>query len=74
MESDRKAHKFLPEEVQDAINSFIKQFDIMNEYGLDEIPREYGTNLIQTLSKYPEYRQLAYELLDTMKRGDIYDI
>ena len=70
---DLKAAKFLPQEVQDAINTFIQQFLIMSEYELDEIPREYGTNLIRTLSKYPEYRLLAEELLDTMTRGDIYD-
>ena len=71
---DKKAAKFLPQEVQDAINSFLKQFEIMVEYGLDEIPREYGASLIRTLSKYPEYRMIAEELLNTMTRGDIYDI
>jgi len=70
---DLKAAKFLPQEVQDAINTFIQQFLIMSEYELDEMPREYGANLIRTLSKYPEYRLLARELLDTMTRGDIYD-
>ena len=70
---DLKAAKFLPQEVQDAINTFIQQFIIMSEYELDEIPREYGVNLIKTLSKYPEYRLLAHELLDTMTKGDIYD-
>ena len=45
----------------------------MVEYDLDEVPREYGVNLIKTLSKYPEYRMLAEELLTTMTRGDIYD-
>jgi|TARA_B100001063_G_scaffold246391_1_gene285314 hypothetical protein len=70
---DKKAAKFLPKEVQDAINSFLKQFLIMLEYQLDEIPREYGVNLIKTLSKYPEYKYLAEELLETMTNGDIYD-
>ena len=70
---DKKATKFLPKEVQDAINSFLKQFLIMLEYQLDEIPREYGVNLIKTLSKYPEYKYLAEELLETMTNGDIYD-
>ena len=68
-----QAAKFLPQEVQDAINTFLQQFLIMSEYGLDEIPSEYGANLIKTLSKYPEYRMLAEELLTTMTRGDIYD-
>jgi hypothetical protein len=70
---DLQAAKFLPQEVQDAINTFIQQFLIMLEYDLDEVPREYGVNLIKTLSKYPEYRILAEELLTTMTRGDIYD-
>jgi len=60
------AAKFLPQEVQDVINSFIQQFNIMVEYGLDEIPREYGENLIKTLSKYPEHRLLAYDLLECL--------
>ena len=41
----KKAADFLPDEVQNAINAFIKQFNIMVEYKLDTIPHEYIKNI-----------------------------
>ena len=60
---DKKANKYLPQDVQDAINTFLKQFNIMEEYNLDNIPPEYTVNLLNTLSKYPEYVGVATELM-----------
>ncbi len=63
MSIDKKANKYLPQDVQDAINTFITQFNIMEEYNLDTIPTEYTMNLLTTLSKYPEYVGVATELM-----------
>tara|TARA_R100000008_G_scaffold7831_1_gene4174 strand:+ start:6522 stop:6740 length:219 start_codon:yes stop_codon:yes gene_type:complete len=63
MSIDKKANKYLPQDVQDAINTFITQFNIMEEYDLDTIPTEYTMNLLTTLSKYPEYVGVATELM-----------
>ena len=61
---DRKASKFLPQDVQDAINTFITQTNILEEYDLDSIPPEYTMNLLTTLGKYPEFINVAFELMD----------
>ena len=44
---DKKASKFLPQDVQDAINTFITQTNILEEYDLDYIPPEYTMNLLK---------------------------
>ncbi len=41
MSIDKKANKFLPQDVQDAINTFITQTNIIEEYDLDYMPTEY---------------------------------
>ena len=61
---NRKASKFLPQDVQDAINTFIVQTNILEEYDLDSMPPEYTTNLLKTLGKYPEFINVAFELMD----------
>ena len=63
---NRKASKFLPQDVQDAINTFITQTNILEEYDLDYIPTEYTMNLLTTLGKYPEYINVALELIDIL--------
>ena len=63
MKIEKEAAKFLPQELQDAINTFVEQFNIMEEYNLDHIPPEYTVNLLNTLSKYPEYVGVATELM-----------
>ena len=60
---DKKAVKHLPQDLQDAINSFIKQTKIIDEYNLESMPPEYTINLLQTLFKYPEYNTTLLELL-----------
>ena len=63
---DRKASKFLPQDVQDAINTFITQTNILEEYNLDYIPTEYTMNLLTTLGKYPEFISVAFELMNIL--------
>ena len=64
MSIDKKASKFLPQDVQDAINTFITQTNILEEYDLDSIPPEYTMNLLKTLGKYPEFINVTFELMD----------
>ena len=66
MSIDKKASKFLPKDVQDAINTFITQANILEEYDLDFMPPEYTTNLLKTLGKYPEFINVAFELIDIL--------
>ena len=40
------ADEKLPQDLQDAINTFIKQGTIIDEYKLDSMPIEYFINLI----------------------------
>ena len=56
------AGKWLPEDLQVVINTFIEQFNIMEEYDLDHIPRQYTINLFDTMSKYPEYNNVLLDL------------
>jgi len=63
MKIKKEAAKFLPQDLQDAINTFVEQFNIMEEYDLETIPTEYTMNLLTTLGKYPEYAGIATELM-----------
>jgi hypothetical protein len=64
---DKKAHNWLPEDLQNAINTFIEQFNIMEEYDLDSIPTEYLKGLFKTMSKYPQYNSVLLDLLEMVK-------
>ena len=64
---NKKAQDFLPQDLQDAINTFIEQFNIMEEYNLESIPSEYTINLIETMSKYPEYNKVTMDLMELCK-------
>jgi hypothetical protein len=66
MSIDKKASKFLPQDVQDAINTFITQTNIIEEYDLDYMPPEYSINLLKTLGKYPEFISVAFELMNIL--------
>ena len=65
---EKLAVDWLPQDLQDAINSFIEQFNIMVEYDLPEIPFEYGSNLISTMSKYPEHNKLTLDLMKILSK------
>ena len=60
---NKRAAIFLPQDLQDAINTFIEQFTIMEEYNLNTIPSEYTANLLETMNKYPrsEERRVGKE-------------
>ena len=64
MSYNKRAAEFLPEDLQIAINTFIEQYNIMEEYDLDHIPPEYLKKLFKTMSKYPEYNSILLDLLD----------
>ena len=64
---NKKAQDFLPEDLQVAINTFIEQFNIMEEYDLDHIPSDYVANLLETMSKYPEYNKVTMDLMELCK-------
>ena len=63
---NNKANKFLPQDIQDAINTFIIQTNIVEEYDLDYMPPEYTMNLLKTLGKYPEFISVALELINIL--------
>ncbi len=64
---NKQAHDWLPKDLQSAINTFIEQFNIMEEYDLDHIPPEYLKKLFKTMSKYPEYNNVLFDLLEIVK-------
>ena len=63
MKIKKEAAKFLPQELQDAINTFVEQFNIMEEYNLDTIPTEYTDKLLHTMNQYPEYNSVLLDLI-----------
>ena len=66
---NKRAEKWLPDDLQDAINTFVEQFNIMEEYNLDTIPSEYTANLLETMNKYPEYNTVLLDLIDIINDG-----
>ncbi len=68
---NKRAEKWLPEDLQDAINTFVEQFNIMEEYNLDTIPSEYTINLLETMKKYPEYNSVMLDLIEILNDGTI---
>ena len=62
-----KSSPRLPMDLQTAVNTFIKQATIIGEYELDSMPPEYVNNLIDVLTKYPEYDFLTKELLEILE-------
>ena len=53
----------LPEDLKIAIETFIQQVIIVEEYKLEYMNPEYYINLIDTFSKYPEHALFTWELL-----------
>jgi len=64
----KRAAKFLPKDLQDAINTFIEQFIIMEEHNLDTIPIEYSISLLKTMKKYPEYNNILLDLMSLLTK------
>ena len=48
--------KELPKDVQIALQTFIDNAILVEEYDLDYLPGEVMTNLLETISKYPNLR------------------
>ena len=61
---NKRAGTFLPNDLQVAINTFVEQFNIMEEYNLESIPSQYTANLLETMNKYPEYNTVLLDLID----------
>ena len=40
----------------------------MDNPEIQTVPPEYVNNLLKTLNKYPQYRELLIDLLDILKR------
>ena len=58
-----------PEEIQNAIKSFLDFSLILTEYpDIQHIPPEVVENLLTTLSKYPEYNKLTLDLINILKQ------
>ena len=66
MEGKLKPRQDLPKDLQIAIETFMQQVMIMEEYDTDFINGEYVANLIEAFSKYPEYSLFTYELLKSI--------
>ena len=64
----KKAADFLPDDVQNAINAFIKQVNIMAEYKLNSMPHEYVKNMLEVIAKYPEYNKLLMDMINVLKK------
>ena len=60
-----------PEDLSKAIETFIQQAIIIGEYGLDSMPPEYMQNLLDVMSKYPEYNKVTLDLIKILKSNDI---
>lgn len=58
-----------PDEIHNAIKSFLDFSLIINEYPeINHIPPEVVENLLTTLSKYPQYNKLTLELIDILNQ------
>ena len=64
----KRAAIFLPQDLQDSINTFVEQFNIMEEYNLNTIPSEYTANLLETINRYPEYNTILLDLIDIINQ------
>ena len=66
MEGKLKPRPDLPKDLQVAIETFMQQVVIMEEYDTDFINGEYMANLINAFSKYPEYSLFTYDLVKSI--------
>ena len=61
----------LPKDLQIAIETFMQQVVIMEEYDTDFINGEYVAKLIESFSKYPEYSLFTYELVESLLKENL---
>ena len=58
-----------PDDVMIAIDTFFHAGKmLMDNPEIQTVPPEYVNNLLKTLNKYPQYRELLIDLLDILKR------
>ena len=58
-----------PEDVMTAIDTFFHAGKmLMDNPEIQTVPPEYVNNLLKTLNKYPQYRELLIDLLAILKR------
>ena len=69
MPINKKANENLPQDLQDTINTFIEQANIVEEYDLDTMPMEYFVNLIEKLKEYHNY-PLVMDLLKILEQDE----
>ena len=58
-----------PEDIKVAIQTFFEATKMIKEGYVQKMPGEYVANLIEVLSKYPEYKTLARELTTMVING-----
>ena len=58
-----------PEDLKVAIETFFEATKMIKEGYVEKMPGEYVANLIDVLSKYPEYKLLARELTTMVING-----
>ena len=58
-----------PEDLKVAIETFFEATKMIKEGYVEKMPGEYVANLIDVLSKYPEYKLLARELTTMVMNG-----
>jgi hypothetical protein len=51
-----------PEDLKIAITSFFEASKMIKEGYVDKMPGEYVANLIEVMSKYPEYNEISHDL------------
>ena len=61
--------KDTPEDLKVAIETFFEATKMIKEGYVERMPGEYVANLIDVLSKYPEYQGLARELGTIVVKG-----
>jgi len=60
-----------PEEVQVAVKSFLEASKMVVSEDLDHLPHEYLTNMLQVLIKYPETQEIAWDLVQILKKDGV---
>jgi hypothetical protein len=58
-----KVRTDIPEDLQIAIQTFIKATIMVGDNNLDHMPGEYLANLMMTLDKYPEYHDTLVDII-----------
>ena len=61
----------VPKDLATAIETFLQQAIIIGEYELDAMPPEYMENLLNVMSRYPEYNKVTLDLIEILKKGDV---